>query len=260
MYDRTIIDDFSLKFILSELNAKQFLSNYLSQFNYDRVFVLERLEVLKDYFENNLQEKQFEDLHELIIANIPIHPNDFKLEKLTLAEQILYFDELKIDALEQRDKEFKELINSTIPNYINQYSGSESKEFNDGSIKGLNYKRNFENIIKFHKYLVKKEYIEIEYIDFKKFFKDKFIPTEKKILWKKPLSHFYYLFRRIAMTEKGKYFDFDRNNYLDIIPNMIEYKKKYTQKIESLPKEKYSRNNGLVKNTIILDKAIENLL
>ncbi|MDO5655445.1 MAG: hypothetical protein Q4G27_04825 [Flavobacteriaceae bacterium] len=260
MSNRTNIDDFALNFMLSELNAKQFLSNHLSQFNNDKVAILERLDVLKDYFENNLHNKEFEDLQEIIIANIPINPNDFKLEKLTPAEQILYFDELKIEALEQRDKAFKELISSTIPNYINHYNKKETKAFDDGSIKGLSYKCKAENIVRFHTSLVRSGYIEVEYEDFKKFFKDRFMPNEKRIYWKKPLNHFYYLMQKIAETDKGKYFDFDRNNYLDIIPNMIEYKNKFTQEIESLSKEKYSRNDDKVKDTSLLDKSLKILL
>lgn len=258
---RTNIDDFALKFMLSELNAKQFLSEYLTQFNNDKVAILERLEVLKDYFDNNLHNKEFEDLEEIIIANIPTRPNNFKLEKLTPAEQILYFDELKIDAIEERKKELSELINMILPNYIKRYNkNSEADEFDDGSVKGLNYKGNFEYIVKFHKSLERNGYIEIEYEDFKKFFKERFIPNEKRIYWKKPLNHFYYLVQKIAESDKGKPFDFDRNNYLDIIPNMIEHKNKFTQEIESLSKEKYSRNNAPLKNTTLLDKVLKNIL
>lgn len=59
---RTNIDDFALRFMLSELNAKQFLNEYLTQFNNDKVLIVERLEVLKDYFDNKLHDKEFEDL------------------------------------------------------------------------------------------------------------------------------------------------------------------------------------------------------
>lgn len=258
---RTNIDDFALKFMLSELNAKQFLSEYLTQFNNDKVAILERLEVLKDYFDNNLHNKEFEDLEEIIIANIPTRPNNFKLEKLTPAEQILYFDELKIDAIEQRNKELSELINTILPNYIKRYNkNSEVEKIDDGSVKGLNYKGNFEYIVKFHKSLERSGYIEIEYEDFKKFFKDRFMPDEKRIYWKKALNHFYYLIQKIAESDKGKPFDFDRNNYLDIIPHMIEYKNKFTQEVESLTKEKYSRNDDKVKDTSLLDKILKNIL
>lgn len=259
--ERTTIDDFALKFMLSELNAKQFLSEYLSQFNNDKVAILERLEVLKNYFDNNLHHKEFEDLEEIIIANIPIYPNKFKLEKLTPTEQSLYFDELKIDAIEQRNKELSDLINTILPNYVKRYNkNSEIEKFDDGSVKGFNYTGNFEYIVKFHKSLERNGYIEIEYNDFKKFFKDRFIPNEKKIYWKKSLNHFYYLVQKIAESEKGKPFDFDRNNYLDIIPNMIEYKNKFSQEIEFLNKAKYSRNNAPLKNTTLLDKILKNIL
>lgn len=258
---RTNIDDFALKFMLSELNAKQFLSEYLLQFNNVKVSILERLEVLKDYFDNNLHHKEFEDLEEIIIANIPIHPNKFKLEKHTPTEQSLYFDELKIDAIDQRNKELSELVNTILPNYIKRYNKKDdSDEFDDGSVKGFNYKDNFEYLVKFHKSLVRSKYIEVEYEDFKKFFKDRFVPDEKKIYWKKPLNHFYYLVQKIAESEKGKPFDFDRNNYLDIIPNMVEYKNKFTQEIEFLNKEKYSGNNAPLKNTTLLDKILKNIL
>ncbi len=258
---RTNIDDFALRFMLSELNAKQFLNEYLTQFNNDKVIILERLEVLKDYFDNKLHDKEFEDLQEIIIANIPIQPNKFKVEKLTPAQQILYFDELKIEALESKEKELSELINTILPNYIQRFNkNNEIEEFSDGSVKGLNYKGNFEFIVKFHKLLERNGYIEIEYEDFKKFFKDRFIPNEKKIYWKKPLNHFYYLVQKIAELEKGKPFNFDRNNYLDIIPNMVVYKNKFTQEIEFLSKEKYSRNNAPLKNTILLDKILKNIL
>ncbi|MBW7870667.1 MAG: hypothetical protein H3C39_06350 [Flavobacteriia bacterium] len=247
--------------MLSELNAKQFLSEYLTQFNNDKVAILERLEVLKDYFDNNLHNKEFEDLEEIIIANIPTHPNNFKLEKLTPAEQILYFDELKIDAIEERKKELSEFINMILPNYIKRYNkNSEVEKIDDGSVKGLNYKGNFEYIVKFHKSLERNGYIEIGYEDFKKFFKDRFMPDEKRIYWKKPLNHFYYLMQKIAESDKGKPFDFDRNNYLDIIPHMIEYKNKFTQEVESLTKEKYSRNDDKVKDTSLLDKILKNIL
>jgi hypothetical protein len=258
---RTNIDDFALRFMLSELNAKQFLNEYLTQFNNDKVLILERLEVLKDYFDNKLHDKEFEDLQEIIIANIPIHTNKFKVEKLKTSEQNLYFDELRIEALETRERELSELINTILPNYIQRYDkNNEIEEFSDGSIKGLNYKGNFEFIVKFHKSLERNGYIEIEYEDFKKFFKDRFIPNEKKIYWKKPLYHFYYLVQKIAESEKGKPFDFDRNNYLDIIPNMVVYKNKFSQEIEFLSKEKYSRNNAPLKNTTLLDKILKNIL
>lgn len=258
---RTNIDDFALRFMLSELNAKQFLNEYLTQFNNDKVLILERLEVLKNYFDNKLHDKEFEDLQEIIIANIPIHPNKFKLEKQTPAQQILYFDELKIEALESKEKELSELINTILPNYIQRYNkNNEVEEFSDGSVKGLGYTENFDSIYDFYISLRRHKFIIVEYIDFRKFFEERFIPDEKRIYWDKPLSQLYYLIQKMAETEKGKYFNFDRNNYLDIIPFMIEYKDKLTKEVKPLTKEKYSGNNTPIKDTSLLDKILKKIL
>ena len=179
------------------------MNEYLTQFNNDKVLILERLEVLKDYFDNKLHDKEFEDLQEIIIANIPIQPNKFKVEKLTSAEQILYFDELRIEALESREKELSELIYTILPNYIQRYNkNNEIKEFSDGSVKGLNYKGKFEYIVKFHRSLERIGFIEIDYEDFKKFFNERFIPDEKRIFWKKPLNQLNYLIQKIVASEK----------------------------------------------------------
>lgn len=180
---RTKIDTIINEFLLSELNAKQFITENLSEL-VNKSDKTERLDSLYDYLNNNNQETILENFYEQQLSSIPIHPNEYKLQKLNTLEAMEYIETLREDAFELRVKELSILESEILPFYIKTYSVPKENIQTPNSIekKGLDYKGNFKNIERFHKALERNNFIQIEYKEFKKYFQKSFTPNEFRVL------------------------------------------------------------------------------
>lgn len=260
MSKRTEIDVFVIDFMLSELNSRQFLSNHLAQFKKDKSLIIERLTVLKDYFDNDYHYKELESFHEIVVNSIHIQINEFIIDKLSISEQLLYREELKIDAIQKRENELKALINKILPSYLKLYLNGRVKFENKSTGLMLEKISNKNFITKIRKPLIENHFISnIDEEKLIKYFNEE-IPSLKKIKW---LGRSYLLSYFIRELIKNKIID-EENDFWTATVNVFEKEngepfKRQTIMTDSsnLPK---NENGKSYKKLKILKEILENAL
>ena len=252
-------DIFILDFLHSELSAYQFLNEHLSKLNFKSDKNLEVIS-LCDYFKNKNQESVIKEFYNEYLNNIKIHPNYIKLKKLNHIKTLEYLEELKEDAFASRISQLDELEKEVLPLYRENYSISLPNDKTNISIEktGFDYKGDFSNIQKLHKFLKKREYIEVEYIEFKKYFQGTFTPNGKRVLWLKPLNQLTYFIKSIKKQDK-KLLGFNRKDFTSIIPIMFERKSETNNDKECVSIEQYYGNSSIDFETKNLDISINYL-
>ena len=154
-----------------------------------------------------------------------------------------------------RTKEL-EVLKSILPEYLNEKPAIIEKK--EGKlIKGLYYKpQNFNKIRDFHKSLVKSEFIDCDYNDFRLFFKKTFTPTEKKITWLKNPAYLYYLLVILIRNDNNFEIPYKYRYIIEYVFDIIDS----DGNKEILTGERLTQNNNYKdKDVRLIDKAFEHL-
>lgn len=227
MEQRTTLDILINEFLLSKLNAKQFISNNLSELNQNDK--IERIDSLIDYLKSNYQENVLQFFYEEQLINIPINRNHITIGRLSINENFDYIKSLREDAFEARIEELKTLENKVLPECYKIYTSKkiESKELKTYNLKGLSFYDNnsfYDKTESFRGFLVSNKFIkEINLSIFRMFFKNEYKNCDEKIIW---IEDEYFLKILMKQSVEQKKFLLPKNNYWKVMENIFIRKDK----------------------------------
>ncbi len=234
---RTELDIIINEFLLSELNAKEFIEKLN-----DDLFSNENLFKMYDYLKNNRQESVLEHFYEEQLNSIPIHPNEIKLKEMNHLEVLEYLEILREDAFYTRIQELKKLEVETLPMYMRMFQVDEfnvsiqnkEKEHIENQIDSVSneldgfnyYKANSDYELDALFDFLKKEKL-IDKVDkrmFKVFFREKFDRDSPKIQFIGSVSLFAMMIKKMMRMKKDKKQIFQKKgaSYHHILDNVFE--------------------------------------